>query len=607
MKDRFILLVSLIFLSIPFAGVGQIYPLDKKVTLNIQNQPVEKVLAAMSSSAGVNFSYNSDIVPLDSVISVRCEQREIQKVLNQIFPNKYNYKTKGNYIIIQNKKTSPLPADSRNTKVMVTGSVKDSESGKAIANTSVFSINGKDDVLTDSTGNFTISISPKTEDLFIAVHNADFEDTLIFLPFSNSDSLLIKLKPKSIIDSIQGTLRQINFKAYTDKIRFPSLFLKKDLITHANNIDYFTERTFQLSLLPFAGTNYRLSGSISNKISLNLVSGYSYGVNGCEIGGFLNINRKFVKGVQLGGFGNITGGKTSGVQVAGFFNQNFEKTSGLQIAGFYNMVTDTLDGVQLSGFANFTGDTSSGAQVSGFSNISAGTFSGIQISGYTNITVQDTKGAQVSGFANITGETMHGIQIAGFLNYAKKVEGSQIGFINIADSVSGVSFGFLNLILNGLHQISFHVSETGCSSLRLSLGTHHFYTTMGLSILPVSGSLIPGYEYGIGTYLWHKKRINVNFDLGSAIFIQPESDQKNNFLLTKTGAYLNVRATEYLTVFAGPSYSLNIYDKDKPDISTLPENYIFEPNYNDVYGNYFMTGWWGLNFGVKISFLNKLK
>lgn len=594
------ILYSSIILLFQTCCYAQAYPLAKKITIHIQNQSVENVLASISRSADVVFSYNSDIIPLDSFVTIRYENTEIQKILNNLFPNRYTYKTSGKYIIIQNKKV--ISKENKQTELQVKGRIMDSETGDALANTSVYSISGKEEILTDSSGGFTLTVRPGDEDLFIAVNNEHFEDTLLLIPSAHSDSLVIRLRPKTLLDSIRQNLKQLDIGKPFKKLGISSLFVRKDMMTHARNIDYFTQRPVQISFLPFAGTNYRLSGSVSNIFSLNIISGYSYGVNGCEIGGVLNINRGFVRGFQAGGFGNITGGKTKAVQAAGFFNQNMGSVSGVQFAGFYNMTTDTLKGMQASGFANVAGDTSAGAQFAGFANVGVKTFSGIQIAGFANIASHDIKGLQISGFTNVTGKTLQGIQIAGFLNYAKKVEGSQIGLINIADSVSGLSFGVFNLILNGLHQFSIHFSETGCSSLRLSLGTHHFYSVYGIHLMPVQGSLVPGYEYGFGTYLFHKSKLNLSIDAGATYFPTNKMQNFDDFLISKISADLNVKISHHLAIFAGPTYSVHISEDKSTDPATIPDNLIFNVNMRKEYGHYMSTGWFGLQAGLKLAF-----
>jgi hypothetical protein len=124
------------------------------------------------------------------------------------------------------------------------------------------------------------------------------------------------------------------------------------MLTHAKNINIYEKRNVQFSLLPYIGTNRRISGAIVNRISINAIAGYSNGVNGIELGTLLNISKNDVKGFQFAGLGNITGGNTKGVQTAGLFNRNVGNVSGVQLSCLSNIVLDTLKGMQIS-FINY--------------------------------------------------------------------------------------------------------------------------------------------------------------------------------------------------------------------------------------------------------------
>jgi hypothetical protein len=124
------------------------------------------------------------------------------------------------------------------------------------------------------------------------------------------------------------------------------------MLSHAKNLNIFEKRIGQFSIVPYIGTNRRISGAIVNHISFNAIAGYSNGVNGVELGTLLNISKNEVKGFQFAGVGNITGGNTNGFQAASVFNRNVGNVSGLQLSGFSNIVLDSLKGVQI-GFVNF--------------------------------------------------------------------------------------------------------------------------------------------------------------------------------------------------------------------------------------------------------------
>lgn len=627
------LLFCLLFISMNWMGFAQTNPLTKRISIHATKQPIEKVLMSISTIGKIQFSYNPDIIPLDSIVTVSFDQTEIRTILQSIFSNKYSYKTTGQYIIIQRNKSVQQIASKNNATIQVKGSVVESGTGNKLANTSIYNINGNEEILTDANGDFSISFAPNSDNISLAVNNENYQDTIIFINSDTSETINISLLPKTILDSVY--IKQIKeaSKATIEQVKFVSSFLKSEMITHAKNIDFFTERPFQVSFLPYAGTNHKLSGSIVNKFSLNIISGYSYGVNGVEIGGIFNINRGDVRGVQISGFGNFTGNTTHGLQLAGFFNQNLGKVTGVQIAGFSNLINDTLDGIEIAGFSNVVTETSDAVQIAGFSNVTRNNMNGLQISGFSNFTkdlkglqaagfsnttsgnlngtqiagfgniVKDsTTGIQLAGFSNITKKEMNGVQIAGFLNYAKDVDGIQIGVINIADTVSGVSFGMFNFIRKGFHQISLKTTETGSIDLAINLGTTKFYNKFGVTAFPFSDTKTWGIEYGFGTLFLPQKKVNFNVELGVTNYNINTMWTENQLQTYKISSDLNYNPSQHFSIFVGPSFSMTYFDNTTTDISSLPKNTLFTSTYNRTIENIDLNGWIGLQAGLKYRF-----
>jgi len=611
-------------------GWSQNNPLDNKITISVTNQPVEKVLNMISTNGNINFSYNSDIIPLDSVVSLNFDQKEIYKILNYLLLNNYVYKTTGQHIIIQKKKN----VETAKTKINLKGSVREASTDIKIANASVYYVSGKEGVLTDVNGDFSITLQPKNEYVSLCISNQSYEDTIVFVNPAKAELLSISLKPKlSAFEPIEPKTPLMPSDVNVEQSKMVAKIVKPDMITHANNINFYKQRPLQVSFLPYAGTNYKLSGSIVNKFSLNVLSGYSYGVDGVEIGGFLNINRNRVSGLQIGGFGNVTGKNTKGVQIAGFFNHNFGGVEGVQIGGFSNLVLDTIKGVQIAGFSNILRGKIRGAQISGFSNITTNEVIATQVSGFLNLALKSSKGVQASGFANYTNGNQNGVQlsgfangvkgnmkgaqvagflnaatndfsgvqISGFINYAKKVKGVQIGVINIADTVSGVSIGLFNFIRKGFHQIAAYTDETGSANLQLSMGTFKFYSILGLSAQPFYSPKSWGAVYGFGTRFLSQKWFDANLNLTVANlnfnkFWETEQSQQY-----KLSTDINLRISEHFSIFTAPSYNVFRYTKERTELDDYPVNYLNTAQSRQM-GNNTLRQWFGVSLGLKYRF-----
>jgi hypothetical protein len=69
----------------------------------------------------------------------------------------------------------------------------------------------------------------------------------------------------------------------------------------------FLYKPFQISFLPFIGTNLTLSPFATNDYSYNIIADYTGNVRKLEIGGAVNIVRQTMTVVQLSGGLNIVG------------------------------------------------------------------------------------------------------------------------------------------------------------------------------------------------------------------------------------------------------------------------------------------------------------
>jgi hypothetical protein len=666
MNKKQLILIFLFIFSVHFVKISrsQTDPLGKRISISIQNQTLEKTLNILSSKANIFFSYNSDIIPLDSMVSVSFERKEVYKILNQLLGNKFYYKTSGQHVIILKKKANQSP---KKDKLELKGSIIEFGTGLKVVNASILHVNGKEGTLSDENGRFSFTIMPKGEYAGLVINKSGYKDTVILVKIADLRGLEIELKPELLaISSIKPVIDYQKQMPNVEQSSFVPRFVRKDMILHAKNIAYLKQKLGQISFLPYAGTNYKFSGSIVNNVSLNVLAGYSYGTKGVEVGGLLNINRKKLNGIQVAGFGNITGDKTNGIQLAGFFNHSYGKVNGVQIAGFNNSITDTLNGVQISGFSNILKGKIRGSQISGFANITTdevealqyagfvnialksstgiqaagfaniangdqgwvqasgfanftrGSMRGVQSSGFLNVVGKDAngvqaagflnfakdsvKGIQAAGFMNIAGKDVKGVQLAGFLNYARKVKGVQVGVINIADTVLGVSIGIFNFIRKGLHQISIGTNERLGADFKFSLGTYRFYTIFGIEANLFSDSIKWAPTFGFGTHLFGSRRLSLNIDLTETVLSKFRVRDLSMAQHFKLGCDLNLRVTKHFLVYTGLSYNLLSYNPNQIELGNYTSNYLFPVSFNKTFNNVIFKGWAGASVGLKFRF-----
>ena len=308
--------------------------------------------------------------------------------------------------------------------------------------------------------------------------------------------------------------------------RIQSLNLKK----------FFTTRPFQVSLTPGLGTHGSLSGQVTNNFSFNVFGGYNGGVNGLEIGGLFNLDKKSVQYVQVGGLFNIVGGQVRGLQVGGLNNTVLDSVKGFQVAGINNHVKGSLHGLQVGGVYNHVTNRVQGAQVAGVANFAK----------------QKVSGSQVAGVANFSNRELTGAQV-GLINFARQLKGVQIGLINISDTSEGFSIGLINVVLKGYHKLAFSANELVNLNAAFKTGSPRLYNILQAGFNLGDSNEVFTFGYGLGTEL----------KLGRTFTLNPEFTAQHLYLgswdfaniLGKAQLNLNLKLGKYVSIFGGPVFN----------------------------------------------------
>lgn len=550
--------------------------LNKNLSVNVTGQRLDDVLEIISNKGNFYFSYNSSIIKKDSLVSIAATNKSVKDILDQLFPVGYEYRESGNYLIIRRAPIKltlvTTKAVTENKFYVVTGYVLDDETGYMLPSASIYEKTMLASALTNQDGYFKLKLKSKAKTAALSVSKEFYEDTTVtiepkydqqisitIVPISSEDRITI-VRPEDYFlpDSLKIAVEKENTTTTYTYVKVDSttvertgmgrfLLSSKQRIQTINLKKFFTERPFQISFVPGLSTHGSMSSQVINNFSLNVLGGYSGGVNGVELGGVFNIDKKNVKFFQAGGVFNIVGGSVKGVQLAGVTNTVLDSVKGFQVAGVGNFARRKVTGTQIAGVANF---------------------------------------------AN---KEIEGSQIAGVINYAKKIKGVQIGLINIADSSDGYCIGLLNFVVNGYHKLSFSTDEYINTNVALKTGTHKLYSILqaGMNVNK-SDEKVYSFGYGLGS----------EFNLGRTFSINPEITAQHLYLgswdylnlLSKAHLNLNLKLGKYVSLFGGPVFNV-YYSQQSPTISgykspTPPSGY-HTYNFNSR-----VKGWIGWNAGI---------
>lgn len=579
------LLFAILLLPSESMAQASVPPLERSITITFQNERVDEALKRISHEAGVTFSYSAAAFDTQKTISKTFTSKSIREILEALFEGRVQYKQKGNYII--------LTKTEGGEGIVVSGYVVDESTGKKLKEVSIYDPISLKSTVTDEFGFFELEVNkPTNEDLQLAVKRSMYTDTLVVVPSKRSSFQNISLnideeKWKVFSDSIDSKLNRLWSWTQQSVQRI-----------NMQNIRDTIQRSWQISFVPFIGTNHRLSGNVVNDYSLNILGGYSAGTRKAELGGLFNINRGDVRFVQAAGLFNLTGGKTEGVQLAGFFNTNFDSTRAVQFAGLVNFNERSSEGAQFAGLSNFNMGSYQGPQFAGLFNATTGNVRGSQAAGLFNFTSKTMDGAQVAGLFNISKEVT-GSQVASLFNISKTVHGSQVGLLNIADSVRGVPVGLLSFVNKGYHKLELAVDEVLPVNVALRTGVRQFYNILAVGVRPEAVDTVTwSFGYGVGVAPKLSKRLFLNVDVTSNQLVKGNVEALN--LINKFYLGFDFQLTKKLSLTAGGTFNFRVYDPDFSNHAVLFDHYtpslLSEGSFT---GSTRYQTWWGAKVGVR--------
>lgn len=616
---------SWILLLLSFAGtwarpVPETPLLERTVTITIREQRMDAALKKIALQGGFTFSYNSQIIDASRMVTVSFANKTIREVLDQLFDGEIQYKERGRYVILT--KAPPKPKER-----VVGGYILDENTGQRLKNVTVYDPVSLSSAITDSYGYFEIELKDPMANVTLVVNKQNYSDTLLTIP--PDDLRLLKIGIRENADKIKVMADSVGQKI--------KRFWKTKVLTSVQDINMVNVsdtiyRKVQFSVVPFIGTNHKLSGNVINDFSFNLYGGYSLGTKKLEIGSLFNIDRGYVRGAQFAGIFNAVGADVNGFQTAGLINMVAGETKGAQFAGLLNFDWGKTTGFAAAGLINFTRHGSSGVkfaglingslrkqngwhtaglinfalrkvtglQMAGILNFTADSVSGVQNAGLVNVAVRQVKGVQLGSLANVAVRDVRGLQLSALVNYARRLHGAQVGLINVADSVRGVQFGLLSFAWKGYHTFEVSADETFYSNIAFRTGTRAFYNIFTVGVQPATLDKEEStwtFGYGIGTLPKLTRRLSLNADLTANQVVQGNIVAAD--IISKLYLGLEVHIIKKIAVTAGATLNARATEMDYtnyPELFTGYKPSIFATQSTD---NTYWQWWWGAKVGVR--------
>ena len=562
-----------------FCSFSQTPLLERPITLRLNSEKISVVLENIAKQGNFSFSYNSAIFDVNNRGDITVTNKPVREVLNLIFKGIITYKVRGNYIILQKNNQ-----EEQKKSIIISGYVIDKQTDSPLSNATIYDRKSLSSAVSNKFGFYRIKLSINELPIILTISKADYEKQDMVIKSARTSYEIIELTPlpKEIIfvpiiednsmqqmDSLRNIPNEIKteetpispqFPDITDENLFPTspildstlyesrwdkfkkklgkLLVSRSQRINAQNVKDSLNRHFQVSILPFLGTNRLLSGSIKNDYSVNILMGYSGGIRKLEVGGIVNGVRQNMEGLQMAGIGNIVGGIVSGGQLSSTFN----------IAGHLEK--------------------------------------GLQISSGINVTIEESSGWQISP-VNFAHRVLKG--------------GKQIGFINISDSTDTVPIGFLSFVGsgNGYKRLELSVDENQTANFSFKTGVKNFYNILALQYNFTRTQEVFGLGYGIGRAYELGKSWMFNTDLTANILVEYDYLNPNVATMWKLDFSFEKQIARNAAVTFGPSIKYLIVDEyNSSSWTTKPFNKI--PSYKSISSTANSTFWIGFQMGLRI-------
>jgi hypothetical protein len=577
-----ILLISLLLFSELFT-FAQTNPLEKRATLQVQNEPLENVFTALTQQTGVRFSYNSQLINPKSKVTVNVQNKTIKEILPKIIPASVTYKKVGEHIVFlakgeKEKGEREKGESEKGEKEKGEREARERENGNGRISPSNFegvpegrgslfeekndSDNGKlmNDCLTD------VSVA---------------EDTLTL----TKDTLSLT-KEEEMKAQIAGILMAVATASA------PVVAQDTTQIAEHSTQDSTSSQKPEKPLVPAQltfiyplGTGFVKSAEKSYHFSLNVLGGVIGQLRGFEAGSIFNINKYGAIGAQFAGVFNIAAAcnptlSSRNAQFAGVFNLtqkgksaqfagvfNIGDTAYFQAGGVFNMAHET--GAQFAGVFNYADTARFQAagvvniageapfQAAGVANVSSKT--AFQAAGVANVSYQRAA-FQAAGVVNVAQESV--CQIAGVVNVTKKGR-FQMGVINVRDTADGVSLGLINIVKHGgILEAGIEAGEFVHTAVTFRSGVQRLYSIISVGYNYTDNFWSVG--YGLGTSFKLVGNLSLNLELTHATLYNHNWSNRYSSAgkaLTQFTPMLNYRFAKHFKIYAGPSLNL-LYQYD---------------------------------------------
>jgi hypothetical protein len=201
-------LCALFLLAIVHPQVHAQSPLDKTITININNEPLKQALDKITAASGIRFTYNETVAKSDVKLSINAQKQSIGNILKKVLaPYPFTFTVLDQDIMIKYdaaklKKQTATPTGGKFT---ISGTIKSAQSGETIIGASIKATDANQGTSSNEYGFYSLTLS--TGDHELTVSAIGQKTTLVTVSLTASQRLNIAM------DNNEQALQEVTITA----------------------------------------------------------------------------------------------------------------------------------------------------------------------------------------------------------------------------------------------------------------------------------------------------------------------------------------------------------------------------------------------------------
>lgn len=233
---------------------------EQKISIKMNGARIRTALEAISRKTGYVFTYDTDLVKPETIISVDAEEKPVRELLDEIFNNRnFSYSVIDNHLIIYKEidETTLIIREEGKTPVyMVTGSIRESGSNNPLPFATIGIYKKGVGTISNYDGNFSLKITPACLDDSITVSCLGFKSWIIPVNQAVDNNYVIELErdyipiPEVIIrtreplELILGIRRHIPENYGTTPVILTAFY--RESISKRNKLQLYSEAVIEI-------------------------------------------------------------------------------------------------------------------------------------------------------------------------------------------------------------------------------------------------------------------------------------------------------------------------------------------------------------------------